>query len=89
MEKINKLPIKKGTIKYKDPNIALVPREEVHSSNECRLYSEIFMGIGLTLIGVIISKFNLTLLVSGIISLGLATFFMIRYILKDKKLNNF
>jgi len=71
---------------YKVPNLNYVPLEEVESSNECRLYFEIFLAVGLTLMGVVITKFNLTYFITGTISLGLALFFIIRHLLKQKKM---
>ena len=80
--------VKNLPVNYRLPNYTLVPLEEVESSNECRLYSEIFMAVGLTLMGVVIPQFNLTWFVTGGISLGLSIFFMIKYLRKNKKLNN-
>mgnify|MGYP001580048302 CR=1 FL=1 len=71
---------------YRVPNLTYVPIEEVESSNEARLYFEIFSAIGLTLMGVVISEFNLTYFITGVISLSLALFFIIRHILKQKKM---
>ncbi len=71
---------------YKIPNLNYVSVEEVESSNECRLYFEIFMAVGLTLMGTVMSKFNLTYFVTGSVSLVLAIFFIIRHILKQRKM---
>lgn len=71
---------------YKVPNLTYVPLEEVESSNESRLYFEIFMAVGLTLMGVVMSKFESTYFITGLISLALAIFFIIRHILKQKKM---
>jgi hypothetical protein len=71
---------------YKVPNLTYVPLEEVESSNEARLYFEIFMAIGLCLMGVVMSKFNLVYFITGLISLSLAVFFIIRHVLKQKKM---
>jgi len=71
---------------YKVPSLTYVPIEEVESSNECRLYFEIFLAVGLTLMGVVISKFNWTYFITGSLSLALAVFFIIRHIIKQKKM---
>jgi hypothetical protein len=89
MVKIKKLNIKNISARYRLPNYNLVPLGEVKSSDECRLYFEMFSGVGLTLMGVVIPKFNLALLLSGIFFLGFGIFFMIRYIRKNKQLNQF
>jgi len=89
MKKIKKFNIENISARYKNPEIRLVSLEEVKSSDECRLYFEIFLSIGLTLLGVIVQSFNLVLFITSLISLGLSGFFIIRYITKNKKLNEF
>ena len=84
--KNQKLNLKNLEATLKIPSFTYVPLEQVNNAEEHRLYFEVFLSVGLTLIGVVLSNFNSTLLIVGIISLGIAIFFIIRYILKYKDL---
>lgn len=73
---------------YKVDDIVLVDSRKLDFANEIRLYYEISFGVGLTLLGVILSEFNWYLFITTIIFLGFGIFNLIRYILKNKELKN-
>lgn len=73
---------------YSIPDIVLVDIRELNSVNESRLYFEIFFAIGLTLLGAVVTNFNVELSISALSFLSFGIFSLIRFILKNKKLTN-
>lgn len=65
--------------KYHVSDIEFVDKREIDFANEFRLTSEMSFGIGLALVGVVITKFHWALLVTDIIFLGFGFFSLWRY----------
>lgn len=73
---------------YQKPNMEYVLLSQVEEYIGYRQQFDLFLAIGLTLMGVIISKFNLTWFVVGLVSLGVAAFYKIKGYSKFKKMKD-
>ena len=82
-----KIDLKNFKANYQVNEPRLVDVRDIHLANEVRLYYEIFFGIGLTLLPIMIMSFSWIWFVVTVITLILGLFFLIRYILKSKDLN--
>jgi len=71
--------------KYSIKDINFVDSRELYFANEFRLTSEISNGIGLTLLGVIITDFNWIFFTTTVIFLAFGFFNIFRY---KKKIND-
>jgi hypothetical protein len=72
---------------YSIEDINLVDKNKIDQAGECRLYFEIFWGVGLTILGNLISYFNWPLFITCAVCICLGSFFLIRYIRKNSQLN--
>ena len=72
---------------YTIDDINLVDKNKIDQASECRLYFEIFWGLGLTIFGSLVSSFNWPLFITCGVFLGLGEFFLIRYLRKNRELN--
>lgn len=72
---------------YSIDDIRLVDKDKIDRANECRLYFEIFWGIGLTILGGLLASFNQPLFITSIIFLSVGAFFLIRYMMKNSDIN--
>jgi len=72
---------------YSIEDINLVDKNKVERANECRLYFEIFWGIGLAIGGSLISSFNWPLFITSCTFIFVGAFFLIRYIIKNAEIN--
>ncbi len=69
--------------RFKMPDLKYVPLSDIESMNELKLNYEITFAIGLTLLGVLITKLdNLILWIVTIAFLLYGIIFLIRYIMK-------
>jgi len=64
---------------YSVKDIKFVDSRELDFANEFRLTFEISFGVGLTLLGVVITNFDVMLLITMIIFLGFGIFNIVRY----------
>lgn len=71
---------------YSVEDLVFVDRREVDLANEFRLTFEISFGIGLTLLGALLSEFDWRLLITAIIFLGFGLLNVSRYRKKYKVL---
>lgn len=71
--------------KYSVEDIKFIDSRELDFANEFRLTFEISFGVGLTLLGGVITNFSWTLLIIVIIFLGFGLFNIFRYMKKIKK----
>lgn len=71
---------------YSVKDIKFVDSRELDFANEFRLTFEISFGVGLTLLGVVITDFNWILLVTAIIFLGFGILNIFRYGKKYKEI---
>lgn len=86
MAEKGQIDLKQVKAKYKIDDFKLIDSRSLESADECRLYFEICFAISLTLIGSILSAFNVYLFISSLIFLLFGAFFLIRYIIKQKKI---
>lgn len=71
---------------YSVKDIKFIDSREIDFANEFRLTFEISFGIGLTLLGAVITNFNWILLTTTIIFLGFGTVNIFRYNKKYKEI---
>ncbi len=64
---------------YSVKDIKFVDSRELDFANEFRLTFEISFGVGLTLLGVVITNFNWILVITTVIFLGFGIFNIFRY----------
>lgn len=74
--------------KYSVKDINFIDSRELDFANEFRLTFEISFGLGLTLLGVTITNFNLIFLTTTIIFLGFGIFNIFRYNKKSREIKN-
>jgi len=87
MPQSGEIDLNEAKAKYSVDDIILVDKGALDLANETRLYYEIGFAIGLTLLGVILSKFDWSLAITMVIFLGFGIFNLIRYLMKYKQLN--
>jgi len=74
--------------KYHVDDIEFVDKREIDFANEFRFTFEVSFGIGLTLLGVVITNYHWALLIVTIIFLGFGFFNLWRYREKYKEIKN-
>jgi len=72
--------------KYSIKDIEFIDKRELDFADEFRLTFEISFGIGLTLLGVVMTKFDLIFLITSIVFLGFGIFNIFRYNKKRKEI---
>lgn len=72
---------------YSIDDINLVDKNKIDQASECRLYFEVFWGVGLTIFGNLLSSFNWPLFTTCLVCICLGLFFLIRYIIKNYRVN--
>jgi len=87
MAKQGEIDLKQLKALYKIDDIVLVDSRALEAADDCRLYFEISLSIGLTLLGAIISRYDQSLMIACIIFLLVALFFLGRYIIKRLKIS--
>ena len=86
MSKNIKINLDEVKANYSFSDINLVDLRDINFANEVRLYYEIFFGIGLTLLGVLIVGFDWYLFATTCIFLFAGIANLIRYISRVRKL---
>ena len=72
--------------KYFIKDIEFIDKRELDFADEFRLTFEISFGVGLTLLGVVMTKFDLIFLITSIVFLGFGIFNLFRYSKKRKEI---
>lgn len=77
--------IKNLPVKYKTPDMRMISVADLEIINETRLWFEVSLSIGLTLIGLSIDPFKTFFFAPGLICMVFAGFFLWRHLKKSKQ----